>query len=82
MFFPSGKTARGGMPLRAKNALEALRIFRTRYGGIAQLGERLPCTQEVKSSSLFVSREPQIHPARFCQKEQNRKGSTNSKTGP
>ena len=26
-----------------------------RAGGLAQLGERLPCTQEVVSSSLIVS---------------------------
>ena len=26
-----------------------------KYGGIAQLGERLLCKQEVKSSILFVS---------------------------
>ena len=25
------------------------------YGGIAQLGEHLPCTQGVKSSNLFIS---------------------------
>ena len=25
------------------------------YGGIAQLGEHLPCTQGAKSSSLFIS---------------------------
>ena len=27
----------------------------TIYGGIAQLGEHLPCTQGVKSSNLFIS---------------------------
>ena len=25
------------------------------YGGIAQLGERLPCKQEVRSSNLLIS---------------------------
>ena len=28
---------------------------RTQYGGIAQLGEHLPCKQGVKSSNLFIS---------------------------
>ena len=26
-----------------------------RSGGVAQLGERLPCTQEVRSSNLLIS---------------------------
>ena len=26
-----------------------------KHGGVAQLGERLPCTQEVESSNLFIS---------------------------
>ena len=29
------------------------------YGGLAQLGERLLCTQEVKSSILLISTNPQ-----------------------
>ena len=29
------------------------------HGGIAQLGEHLPCKQGVESSNLFVSREPE-----------------------
>ena len=29
--------------------------FRRKHGGVAQLGERLPCTQEVESSNLFIS---------------------------
>lgn len=29
--------------------------FKVLYGGIAQLGEHLPCTQGVKSSNLFIS---------------------------
>ena len=28
------------------------------YGGIAQLGERLPCKQEVRSSNLLISTKP------------------------
>ena len=36
--------------------LKALeRAFRRKHGGVAQLGERLPCTQEVESSNLFIS---------------------------
>ena len=28
------------------------------FGGIAQLGEHLPCKQGVKSSNLFISTKP------------------------
>lgn len=31
------------------------RLLRLRHGGIAQLGEHLPCKQGVKSSNLFIS---------------------------
>ena len=30
-------------------------LFIVIYGGIAQLGEHLPCKQGVKSSNLFIS---------------------------
>ena len=30
-------------------------IFRKRSGGVAQLGEHLPCTQRVRSSILLIS---------------------------
>ena len=30
-------------------------IFPITYGGVAQLGEHLPCKQGVKSSILFIS---------------------------
>ena len=36
----------------------------SKHGGVAQLGERLPCTQEVESSNLFISTRghtPVIH---------------------
>ena len=36
--------------------LKALfKSFQKKHGGVAQLGERLPCTQEVESSNLFIS---------------------------
>ena len=31
------------------------------YGGIAQLGERLPCKQEVTSSNLVISTQMEEH---------------------
>ena len=30
-------------------------IIKVFYGGVAQLGEHLPCTQRVRSSSLLIS---------------------------
>ena len=31
------------------------RILNPEYGGVAQLGEHLPCTQGVRSSNLLIS---------------------------
>ena len=31
------------------------------YGGVAQLGEHLPCKQGVKGSNPFISTTPNIH---------------------
>ena len=33
-------------------------LFLKKKGGLAQLGERLPCKQEVTSSNLVFSSEP------------------------
>ena len=32
-----------------------------KYGGVAQLGEHLPCKQGVKGSNPFISTTPNIH---------------------
>ena len=32
-------------------------MYRKDFGGVAQLGEHLPCKQGVESSNLFVSRQ-------------------------
>ena len=34
-----------------------LREYLSIYGGVAQLGEHLPCKQGVESSNLFISTE-------------------------
>ena len=34
---------------------EEAAILETRHGGVAQLGEHLPCTQGVRSSILLIS---------------------------
>ena len=36
-------------------ALPSKHLATAMYGGVAQLGEHLPCTQGVKSSNLFIS---------------------------
>ena len=37
---------------------KGLKRFEPAYGGVAQLGEHLPCTQGVRSSSLLISTSP------------------------
>ena len=45
---PDKREVRGSTPLRPTR-------FEREYGDIAQLGERLPCTQEVTGSSPVIS---------------------------
>ena len=37
------------------NEKERIRFLCRKHGGVAQLGERLPCKQEVRSSILLIS---------------------------
>ena len=42
---------------RKTNSEVPASIERLKYGGVAQLGEHLPCKQGVESSNLFISTE-------------------------
>ena len=48
--FPAGKRVHFGPPLLLKSSIKE-----ERYGGLAQLGERLPCKQEVSGSIPLIS---------------------------
>ena len=36
--------------------------YQLKFGGVAQLGEHLPCKQGVRSSILLISTIPQVKP--------------------
>ena len=50
------------------------------YGGVAQLGEHLPCKQGVKSSNLFISTRLREEEARAFE-ELNKKRRSGADTG-